>query len=63
MAGKWRLSRVRNKETNPNEITIHVRRNGSRYVDPDEFFKTAGIKKLVEELKDIDVKPNEKIEA
>ena len=54
-------SRERGQEKD--EVTIHVRKNGSRYVDPDEYFRTPGIRKLVEDLKDIDVKPNEKIGA
>ena len=29
-----------------------VGRNGSRYVDPDEFFSRPGIQKIVEGLKD-----------
>ena len=53
-------SKQKDKETEPEELTVHVRGNGSRYVNPDEFFKTRGIRKLVEDLKEIDVKPSEK---
>ena len=53
-------SKQKDKATETDEITIHVRRNGSRYVDPDELFKTPGIRKLIEDLKEIDVQPSEK---
>lgn len=44
--------RERAKATGSEELTVHVRRNGSRYVDPDKFFKTPGIQKIVKGLKD-----------
>ena len=52
---KWweiRKTAVEEEEEQEKSLTIHVRRNGSRYVDPDEFFSTPGIQKVVEDLKD-----------
>ena len=45
-------SRAKDEATESRKLTVHVRRNGSRYVDPHEFFKTPGIQKIVQDLKD-----------
>ena len=61
MARKLFPSKEKDKATESEELTVRVRPNGSRYVDPDEFFKTPGIQKIVEDLKDF--KPSEKVSA
>ena len=60
MVRKLFPSRAKDEAKEPRKLTVRVRRNGSRYVDPHEFFKTSGIQKIVQDLKDF--KPSEKAE-
>ena len=39
---------------------IYVRRNGSRYIDPDELFRNPKVQETLQKLRSRDLTPNER---